>query len=89
MRVVLVLGTNDGMCSQWQELVRVKELANLTVSHEVKKLELNKDVCGVLEARIKFIELKRKHPQFTLSTDDQLLIDPERMFAKQQKMTAE
>ena len=59
------------------------------MSREVKKLELNKDARGVLEARIKFIELKRKHPQFTLSTDDQLLIDPERVFAKRQKMTAE
>ena len=55
----------------------------MTVSHKVKKLELNKDACRVLEARIKFIELKRKHPQFTLSTDDQLLIDPERVFAKE------
>jgi len=72
-----------------QELVRAKELAHLTVSREVKKLELNKDARGVLEARIKFIELKRKHPQFTLSTDDQLLIDPERVLAKRPKTTIE
>ncbi|KAF8329698.1 enhancer of polycomb-like-domain-containing protein [Cantharellus anzutake] len=72
-----------------QELIKAKDLANLTVSREVKKLELNKDARSVLEARIRFIELKRKHPQFSLSTDDQLLVDPERVLAKRPKMTLE
>ncbi|KAF8342085.1 uncharacterized protein EI90DRAFT_3011637 [Cantharellus anzutake] len=72
-----------------QELIKAKDLANLTVLREVKKLELNKDVHSVLEARIRFIELKRKHPQFSLRTDDQLLVDPDRMLAKRLKMMLE
>ncbi|KAF8324407.1 uncharacterized protein EI90DRAFT_3019545 [Cantharellus anzutake] len=38
----------------WQELIKAKDLANLMVLHEVK-LELNKDTCSVLEARIRCI----------------------------------
>ncbi|KAF8325789.1 uncharacterized protein EI90DRAFT_3128326 [Cantharellus anzutake] len=72
-----------------QELIKAKDLANLTILREVKKLELNKDAHSVLEARIRFIELKRKHPQFSLRTDDQLLVDPECVLAKRLKMMLE
>ncbi|KAF8340717.1 uncharacterized protein EI90DRAFT_3012493 [Cantharellus anzutake] len=50
----------------WQELIKAKDLANLMVLHEVKKLELNKDACSILEARIRFMCIHMNVPSYSL-----------------------